>query len=147
MTIRVALNHRTAYSFDRPVKIWPHEVRLRPAAHCRTPVSGYSLRVLPEGHFINWQQDVFGNWVARLVFPEPADHLEIRRMVDRVSQRAADPHEPFLVGEKRLADGRGAGAEQGAGRAHVRTAAAAAVAEHNAACAAGETAAACTGSA
>ncbi|MBL8487127.1 MAG: transglutaminase family protein, partial [Rhodocyclaceae bacterium] len=97
MTIRVALNHRTAYSFDRPVKIWPHEVRLRPAAHCRTPVSGYSLRVLPEGHFINWQQDVFGNWVARLVFPEPADHLEIQ--VDLVAEMTVINPFDFFVEE------------------------------------------------
>ena len=69
MTIRVALHHRSSYRFDRLVKLWPHEVRLRPAAHCRTPVTGYSLRVTPEKHFLNWQQDVFGNWVARLVFP------------------------------------------------------------------------------
>jgi len=77
MTIRVALNHQTRYRFDRPVKLWPHEIRLRPAAHSRTPISGYSLKVSPEKHFINWQQDAFGNWLARLVFPEPADHLHI----------------------------------------------------------------------
>jgi uncharacterized protein (DUF2126 family)/transglutaminase-like putative cysteine protease len=84
MTIRVALNHRTCYRFDRPVKLWPHEIRLRPAAHCRTPVSGFSLRVAPANHFINWQQDVAGNWVARLVFPEPASSLEIE--VDLIAE-------------------------------------------------------------
>ncbi len=77
MTIRVALNHRTSYTFDHPVKLWPHEVRLRPAAHARTPIHSYSLRVEPAGHFLNWQQDPFGNWVARLVFPEKARSLEI----------------------------------------------------------------------
>ncbi|MBL8521435.1 MAG: transglutaminase, partial [Betaproteobacteria bacterium] len=35
MTIRVALHHHTHYHFDRPVSLSPHEVRLRPAAHCR----------------------------------------------------------------------------------------------------------------
>jgi transglutaminase-like putative cysteine protease len=77
MTIRVALNHQTRYSFDRPVSLWPHEVRLRPAAHSRTPILGYSLKVEPAGHFLNWQQDPFGNWVARLVFPEKAESLSI----------------------------------------------------------------------
>jgi uncharacterized protein (DUF2126 family)/transglutaminase-like putative cysteine protease len=77
MTIRVALNHQTRYSFDRPVSLWPHEVRLRPAAHSRTPILSYSLKVEPAGHFLNWQQDPFGNWVARLVFPEKAESLEI----------------------------------------------------------------------
>ena len=77
MTIRVALNHRTTYCFDRAVSLWPHEVRLRPAAHARTPVLSYSLRIEPAGHFLNWQQDPFGNWVARLVFPDKAKSLSI----------------------------------------------------------------------
>ncbi|MFO1324137.1 MAG: transglutaminase family protein [Burkholderiales bacterium] len=77
MAIRVALSHRTTYRFDRHVALGPHEIRLRPAPHCRTPVLGYSLNVAPEPHFLNWQQDPYGNWVARLVFPERADKLEI----------------------------------------------------------------------
>ena len=77
MAIRVALQHRTSYRFDRPVKLAPHEIRLRPAPHCRTPVLGYSLNVAPEPYFLNWQQDPYGNWIARLVFPEPATALEV----------------------------------------------------------------------
>ena len=77
MAIRVGLTHRTTYRFDRPVRLSPHEVRLRPAPHCRTPVLGYSLDVSPSAHFLNWQQDPQGNWVARLVFPEPATELSI----------------------------------------------------------------------
>ncbi len=77
MTIRVALEHRTTYRFDRAVPIHPHVVRLRPAPHCRTPVSAYSLTVTPADHFINWQQDAFGNHLARLVFPERATELSI----------------------------------------------------------------------
>src|ERR1700681_3570410 len=77
MAIRVALRHRTTYAFDRPVKVSPHEIRLRPAPHCRTPVLGYSLNVAPEPHFLNWQQDPYGNWVAPLVFPQAATALDI----------------------------------------------------------------------
>jgi len=77
MAIRVALSHRTSYRFDRHVAIGPHEIRLRPAPHCRTPILSYSLNVVPEQHFLNWQQDPYGNWVARLVFPERADAIEI----------------------------------------------------------------------
>ena len=77
MAIRVGLTHRTTYRFDRPVRLAPHEIRLRPAPHCRTPVLGYSLDVSPAAHFLNWQQDPYGNWVARLVFPEPATELAI----------------------------------------------------------------------
>ena len=77
MTIRVALTHRTNYRFDRSVKLSPHEIRLRPAAHCRTPVLSYSLKVEPSAHFLNWQQDAYGNYVARFVFPEAARALSI----------------------------------------------------------------------
>ncbi|MBN9098389.1 MAG: transglutaminase family protein [Pseudonocardia sp.] len=77
MTTRVSVEHRTAYHFDRPVGIGAHTVRLRPAPHCRTPITGYSLRVEPANHFVNWQQDAHGNHVARLVFPEPATDLTI----------------------------------------------------------------------
>ncbi len=83
MAIRVALRHRTTYAFDRPVSVSPHEVRLRPAPHCRTPILGYSLQVAPPQHFLNWQQDPYGNWVARLVFPERTAKLEI--VVDLVA--------------------------------------------------------------
>ena len=77
VAIRVALQHRTTYQFDRLVNLGPHEIRLRPAPHCRTPVLGYSLSVDPAGHFLNWQQDPYGNWVARLVFPERTDKLDV----------------------------------------------------------------------
>jgi hypothetical protein len=48
MAIRVALQHRTTYRFDRNVGLAPHEIRLRPAPHCRTPILGYSLNVTPD---------------------------------------------------------------------------------------------------
>jgi uncharacterized protein (DUF2126 family)/transglutaminase-like putative cysteine protease len=70
MSIHVAIRHTTHYQFDRPVSLSPHVVRLKPAAHSRTPIESYSLKVKPEKHFINWQQDPFGNYLARLVFPE-----------------------------------------------------------------------------
>ena len=68
MAIRVAINHQTEYLFDRPVSVSPHVVRLRPAPHTRSPIESYSLKVLPQEHFINWQQDPFGNFLARVVF-------------------------------------------------------------------------------
>ena len=70
MSIQVAIDHRTEYRFDRSVNLSPHVIRLRPAAHSRTPILGYSLKISPQEHFINWQQDPFGNYLARLVFPE-----------------------------------------------------------------------------
>ncbi|HLK36509.1 MAG TPA: transglutaminase N-terminal domain-containing protein, partial [Polyangiaceae bacterium] len=75
--IRVALRHVTRYVYDRPVNLQPHVVRLRPAPHCRTPISAYSLHVRPDPHFLNWQQDPFGNYEGRLVFPKPARELTV----------------------------------------------------------------------
>ncbi|OBK35124.1 transglutaminase [Mycobacterium sp. 1245111.1] len=77
MTIKVALEHRTSYTFDRPVRVFPHVVRLRPAPHSRTPIEAYSLRVEPADHFVNWQQDAVGNFVCRLTFPNSTDRLTI----------------------------------------------------------------------
>ncbi len=78
MGIHVALEHRTMYTYDRSVRLGPHVVRLRPAPHCRTPILSYSLRVEPEDHFVNWQQDPFGNHIARFVFAEPTTRFDIR---------------------------------------------------------------------
>lgn len=75
MAIKIALHHKTHYQFDRLVQLGPHEIRLRPAAHCRTPISAYSLKVSPFPHFVNWQQDPYGNYLARYVFPKPAREL------------------------------------------------------------------------
>ena len=76
MAIRIALHHKTSYRYDRPVALSPHEVRLRPAPHARTPILSYSLTVLPQAHFINWQQDPYGNYIGRFVFPEKSSTLE-----------------------------------------------------------------------
>jgi len=77
MAIQVALYHQTRYSFDRPIALSPHEFRLRPAVHCRTPILSYSIKVTPEKHFVNWQQDAYGNYVARYVFPERTRELVV----------------------------------------------------------------------
>ena len=70
MAVHVAVKHRTTYHFDRPVHLGPHEITTAPGAHSRTRIEAYSLTVTPAEHFVNWQQDPFGNHLARLVFPE-----------------------------------------------------------------------------
>ncbi len=95
MAIHVALTHVTDYRYDRPVQLGPQTVRLRPAPHCRTPVLSYSLTVQPAQHFINWQQDPFANYQARLVFPEKT--TEFRVTVDLVAEMAVyNPFDFFL---------------------------------------------------
>lgn len=77
MTIRVAIHHRTNYRYDRPVALTPQIIRLRPAPHCRTPILSYALKVQPQEHFENWQQDPHGNFLLRCVFPEKTREFEI----------------------------------------------------------------------
>lgn len=77
MSLKVVLSHKTHYAFDKPINLSPHVIRLRPAPHSRTPIEAYSLNIKPDSHFINWQQDPFGNYLARIVFPEKTTELAI----------------------------------------------------------------------
>ncbi len=95
MGIHVSLHHKTRYVYERPISIGPQVVRLRPAPHTRTPILGYSLRIKPDKHFINWQQDPQSNYQARLVFPEKATEFLIE--VDLVVEMAVfNPFDFFI---------------------------------------------------
>jgi uncharacterized protein (DUF2126 family)/transglutaminase-like putative cysteine protease len=98
MSIHAALNHVTHYKYDRPIKIGPQVVRLRPAPHCRSTIVSYSLKVEPAQHFVNWQQDPFANYLARLVFPEQTTEFKVT--VDLVVEMAVyNPFDFFLEPE------------------------------------------------
>lgn len=77
MALKVAIKHKTKYKYDRSINLSPHIFRLRPAPHSRTPIESYSIKIKPENHFFNWQQDPFGNYLARIVFPDKTTELSV----------------------------------------------------------------------
>ena len=97
MSILVGIRHTTIYRFDRRVSLSPHLVRLRPAPHSRTPIISYSLSIKPQDHFINWLQDPFSNYIARLVFPEKTTELVVD--IDLVADMTAYNAFDFFVEE------------------------------------------------
>jgi uncharacterized protein (DUF2126 family)/transglutaminase-like putative cysteine protease len=98
MAIRVSIFHQTLYHYKPSTALSPQVIRLRPAPHCRSDIVGYSLNISPEEHFVNWQQDPFSNWLARIVFPERVQHFHIT--VDLVVDLSPiNPFDFFLTEE------------------------------------------------
>jgi transglutaminase-like putative cysteine protease len=75
--MRVLLQHRTKYEYERSVFLTTHLLRLKPAAHCLTPIEFYAITIKPQNHLLHWQQDPFGNFVARIDFNEAMHELQI----------------------------------------------------------------------
>jgi uncharacterized protein (DUF2126 family)/transglutaminase-like putative cysteine protease len=95
MSITTILNHVTDYKYNKMINLAAQTIRLRPSPHARASIQSYSLKITPSNHFINWQQDPFGNYLARINFNEKTDHFRVE--VDLVTEvKVFNPFDFFL---------------------------------------------------
>ncbi|MEM7180050.1 MAG: transglutaminase family protein [Spirochaetota bacterium] len=99
MSTTILLTHNTSYRYDRKISLGPHIIRLRPAPHSKTEVVSYNLHVTPTEHFINWQQDPYGNYQARLVFHEKTERFQVKIGL-KANMKVINPFDFFVESGK-----------------------------------------------
>ena len=76
--MRLLLQHHSSYRYPTPATLGTHTLRLRPTAHAHARIETYRLVVAQE-HRLRWQQDPYGNHVARVDFvpDKPVRSLDV----------------------------------------------------------------------
>ena len=77
MSLRFALTHESHYRYARPVLLGPQLIRLHPAPHARTPITGYQLEIAPRPARLDWFFDPAGNRSARALFDGMTSELRV----------------------------------------------------------------------
>jgi transglutaminase-like putative cysteine protease len=90
----LTIHHRTIYRYSEPVQLGPHRLMLRPRESHNVRLVSSTLEIQPAAP-ISWTNDVFGNAVASVKFPELADHLVIDSAA--VVELAASPWPVFDI--------------------------------------------------
>jgi uncharacterized protein (DUF2126 family) len=96
--MRLLIQHKSAYRYPRAANLGTHTLRLRPAAHAKAKIETYRLLVSGD-HTLRWQQDPYGNHIAKVHFPyqNPIETLEI--LVELTAEvRPVNPFD-FLLDE------------------------------------------------
>jgi uncharacterized protein (DUF2126 family) len=96
--VRLLVQHRSHYGYPTPASLGPHTIRLRPTAHARARIETYRLLIEQE-HRLRWQQDPYGNHIARVHFPADAPVRALDLLVELVLDvRPVNPFD-FLLEE------------------------------------------------
>lgn len=76
--MRYHIVHTTTYSYDRPVSLEPHMLRLRPRCDGFQTLHYFTVEVDPEPAGVAQVIDPEGNAVVKLWFQDPTDHLRFK---------------------------------------------------------------------
>ncbi len=77
---RILISHLTEYRYSEPVTFGPHRVLVRPREGHDVHIESSKLEIFPRGQ-VRWLRDMYGNSIANVTFPTPADRLSIRSEV------------------------------------------------------------------
>jgi uncharacterized protein (DUF2126 family) len=94
--LRLLIQHKNHYAYPRPASLGPHLIRLRPANHVQAKIETYRLTIEPDCD-VRWQQDPYGNHVARATFKPAVRVGRFDTLVElAVDIRPVNPFDFFL---------------------------------------------------